>query len=175
MKNGLMKIVDDNNNELPNGIKGELCLCGPQLTPGYIDNNDMNENKFFTNKQGLRLYKTGDICIKDKEGDYLFCGRNDLQVKIQGIRIELEEIEFHAHKYIRNGNVIALSYKNKTGITEIALFIEVEKIDENDLLNQMKLKMPKYMIPSKIICIPEFPLNSNSKTDRIALQKIIIE
>jgi acyl-coenzyme A synthetase/AMP-(fatty) acid ligase len=97
----------------------------------------------------------------------------DSQVKVQGFRVELGEIEFHTREYLQGKNSIAVGFKNITGNSEIALFIEEEIKDKSELLTQLKLRMPSYMIPTKIICYPEFPLNSNGKTDRNALLKLI--
>lgn len=175
IKSGLMIIVDDKNQEITNNQQGELCLFGSQLTPGYINNPELNTEVFFIDKRGRRFYRTGDFCFKDSEGDVMFCGRKDSQVKVQGIRIELGEIEFHSHESIQGQNTVAVAFGNKIGNTEIALFVEGELKDKQNLLKQLKQKIPEYMMPTKIICYPKFPLNSNGKIDRNTLRKLITE
>ena len=168
-------IVDDKRKICERNQKGELCVSGIQVTSGYLNNPRLNEKVFFTDKQGRRFYRTGDICFRDAEDDIMYCGRTDSQVKIQGFRIELGEIEFHAREILQSQNAVAIAFENASGNTEIALFVEGKGCDRQSLLKQLKLKMPPYMLPAKIICLSEFPLNRNSKTDRIALKKLLTE
>ena len=98
----------------------------------------------------------------------------DYQVKIQGYRIELSEIEFHAREFLQGVNAIALAFENELNLTEIALFVEQEKgVNKEDLIQYLRDKMPAYMIPSKFFFLPIFALNSNDKVDRIQLQKML--
>lgn len=177
MTSGSLLIVDENNNEVPSGNQGELCLSGSQLTPGYWNNPEKNNEAFFVDQNGQRFYRTGDICFTDSEGDIMYCGRKDSQVKIQGFRVELGEIEFHAQQCLEGSkNVVAICRVNKAGTNEIALFVEGGDLKDNVTLNeQLKLKLPTYMIPGKIVSVPHFPLNVNGKTDRNELKKLIIE
>jgi D-alanine--poly(phosphoribitol) ligase subunit 1 len=170
MTGGLMIVTDDENEEIAEYQKGELCLSGSQLTPGYLNNPERNKEVFFIDKQGRRFYRTGDICFKDSDGDVMFCGRADSQIKVQGIRIELGEIEFYAHEILEGQNVVAVEFENKTGNTEIALIVEGELKDIQLVSKQLISKMPQYMVPTKILCNPKFPLNANGKTDRLALK-----
>jgi len=173
--NGITTIIIDEDGEiLGANQKGELCVSGVQLTPGYWKNEERNGTSFFEkeiNGVSSRYYKTGDLCYYDDDGDILYSGRMDYQVKIQGYRIELGEIEHHARGIVNGLNVVAISFDNNSGNTEIALFVEGVLTDTSNLLEKMKLKMPNYMIPTKIIGIKEFPLNSNSKIDRNELKK----
>ena len=175
MTGGQMIIVNDENQEVSSGIQGELCLSGSQLTPGYWKNPSKNEEAFFADKNCSRFYKTGDICFKDAEGDIMFIGRKDHQVKVQGFRIELGEIEHHSREFLKGQNTVALAFENTTGNTEIALFVEGESDKVNDLTDFLKSKMPDYMVPSKVIIINSFPLNVNGKIDRNELKKKIMQ
>ena len=120
-----------------------------------------------------RFYRTGDLCYVDDDGDIMYSGRLDFQVKIQGFRIELGEIEHHAREYLRGRNVVAVAFDNISANSEIAIFIECENTDKESLLNYLKSKLPYYMIPSKIIELTEFPLNANGKVDRNSLKNSI--
>lgn len=177
--NGVTAVIMDNDkNELSVNQKGELCIAGGQITPGYWNNQEKNQTSFFNkevNGQLQRFYKTGDLCYIDDEGDIMLSGRMDYQVKIQGYRIELGEIEYHARKYLSGCNVAAVAYENKDGNNEIALFVEDKQPDIPDLLEHLKSKMPHYMIPAKIYGKEKFPLNSNDKTDRNELKKSILQ
>ena len=165
-------IVDENNKEVTPGINGELCISGSQVTPGYWKNKERNDKVFFTNKKDqLSYYKTGDLCFKDNEGDYLFVGRADFQVKIRGFRVELAEIEFHAKASSpKKVAIVALDIINKLGNAELALAIESDEFDTEEMIDYMKTKMPDYMIPGHIQFIKEFPHNLNGKIDRNKLK-----
>jgi len=174
--NGIQAIiVDENLLAVPDGTPGELCLLGNQLTSGYLNNPVKNKDAFFSaiiDGQKCIFYRTGDICFKDEAGDFLYSGRLDNQVKIQGFRVELSEIEYHARDFAKNSNAVALISQNATGQSLIHLFVENFK-DTNNLIDHLKNKLPPYMIPSEVRHVQNFPLNVNGKIDRNALQKLI--
>lgn len=176
--NGLNAIIKDENNKiLELGEKGELCISGDQLTPGYWNNAKKNVESFVElvyNGINQRFYKTGDLCYFDMDGDIMYSGRIDFQVKIQGYRVELGEIEHHAREFMRGQNAVAIAFENKTTNTEIALFIEGELAATKELTAYLKSKIPPYMIPTKIIVENIFPLNNNGKVDRNILKKLIV-
>ncbi len=169
-------IVDENKNFVPAGSVGELCLGSIQLTPGYWHNEERNKESFFIkeyNGQNMRFYKTGDLCRCDEDGDMDYLGRIDFQVKIQGFRVELSEIEFHAKTFIPKTNVAAIPFNDTIGNTDLGLAIEAAEFNSTALLDYMKTKMPAYMIPKQLLFVPVFPLNTNGKTDRNALKKLL--
>lgn len=166
------KILDEAGNELPRGEKGELCVAGPQVTKGYWENPEKNASSFFI-KDGLRYYHTGDLCYQDVDGDIMYSGRLDHQAKIQGFRVELGEIEFHAREYLKTMNAVCVAFDNDQHLTEIGMFIESEEIDTTALLEYMSAKMPHYMIPKRIIFVPVFPLNGNDKIDKNKLKELL--
>ena len=168
----IQAIITKENGELVNGQeKGELCVAGGQVTPGYWKNEEKNTSSFFK-KDGVRYYHTGDLCYWDESGNILYCGRIDQQAKIQGFRVELGEIEFHARAYYnKEYRVVAIAFDNTQGLTEIALFVESVEQDTKDLLDYLRSKMPHYMIPSRIIFEQQFPLNKSEKIDRTTLKK----
>lgn len=169
-------ILDEKGNILGANQKGELCISGGQLTPGYWHNPEKTAESFFKREwEGTicRFYKTGDSCYFDNDGDIMLAGRLDYQVKIQGYRIELGEIEYHARECLHGQNAIAIAFENKTGNSEIALFVENELTDKSVLLEYLKSKMPYYMVPTKILLNKKFPLNANGKIDRNMLKKLV--
>ncbi|GAA4274191.1 AMP-binding protein [Aquimarina gracilis] len=175
MKNTTTIIVDEDYNEVPFGEKGELCLSGTQLTPGYWKNEEKNKETFFIKEykgRPTRFYRTGDLCTVDHEGDILYLGRVDFQAKIQGFRVELSEIEFHTKASLHKMNVVAVAFVNKIKNTEIGLVIESDAFDVKQLLEDLKTKLPQYMIPTQIKFIDSFPLNTNGKTDRKKLKEM---
>ena len=176
MANVVGLILDEQGNELPAGEKGELCVAGDQVTCGYWKNPVKNESSFFYKEvegKNMRFYHTGDLCYKDEDGDIMYSGRLDHQAKIQGFRVEMGEIEYHAREFLGGTNVVCLAFDNKDGLTEIAMFIEKEQFDPSDMLAYMKTKMPVYMIPTKLFWVPVFQLNANDKVDKNILKAMI--
>jgi len=175
--NGVRAIITDEEGfRLPNGKKGELCISGPQITPGYWNNIEKNVTAFLDKEiegKSVRFYRTGDLCYFDPDGDIMYSGRLDFQVKIQGFRVELGEIEHHAREYLKGSDVVAIAFRNSSGNDAIALFVEKPSIKTEGLSDYLKSKIPYYMIPSRIVEKDTFPLNSNGKTDRNLLRKSI--
>lgn len=172
VKNVNVTIVDESYNEANGGEPGELCLSGDQLTSGYWKNPTKNMDSFWITPEGKRFYHTGDICFYGEDGNIMFIGRRDSQVKINGYRIELAEIEFHARSFL-NKNVLVMTYEENEG-NAIALFVEQESMDSEQLMSYLRKKLPPYMIPSRIVYIPVFPLNSSNKIDRSALKQKLV-
>jgi len=177
MNETLAIIVDNNNSLVPIGEKGELCLAGSQLTPGYLNNDKKNAEAFFYSEymgKKERFYKTGDLCMIDQNEDIMYIGRMDSQIKIQGFRVELLEIEFYAKIFFGNLNVVATPFTNVAGNSEIALIIESLPANNTAaLLDHMKKYLPVYMLPSRIEFHTEFPYSKNGKIDKTLLRQLL--
>ncbi len=175
MENMFAVVADENLKILPQGEKGELCLAGRQLTPGYWNDPEKNSETFFKTiidgKERI-FYRTGDLAFKDKDDDFMFAGRIDNQIKIQGFRIELGEIEHFTREFTKSSNVAAVACFNNIGTIQIHLFVENFKSSELEIEEYLKSKIPEYMVPSFISILPSFPLNANGKVDRLELANI---
>jgi acyl-CoA synthetase (AMP-forming)/AMP-acid ligase II len=157
------------------GEKGELLLCGPQVTPGYWSDPQLNNQTFVSEKtddKELIWYRTGDLAFRDSEGDYFFAGRIDQQVQIQGFRVELEEIEYFAKEFTGRNEAYAVAYESDIDNLKIHLFLQGENEDFSELRAYLKSKLPHYMVPSGISVLVEIPLNQNGKVDRLKLARI---
>lgn len=167
-------IIDEQGKLLPKNEKGELCVSGDQLTSGYWENPEKNQEVFFEmniENKAQRFYKTGDLCFMDDDGDIMYSGRLDFQVKIQGYRVELGEIEYHSRQYLNGKNAVAIAITNTVGNAEIVLFVEGQSGSDGKILSYLKEKVPSYMIPAKVIVKTEFPINTNGKVDRKVLKQ----
>ena len=163
-------IIREDGSLVEGPEKGELCVAGDQVTPGYWKNEEKNESSFFI-KEGVRYYHTGDLCYWHESGNIMYSGRIDQQAKIQGFRVELGEIEHHARTFYQNKRrVLAIAFQNTQNLTEIALFVESQAEDAKPLIDYLRSKMPHYMIPTRILFEPTFPLNKSEKIDRNALK-----
>jgi acyl-coenzyme A synthetase/AMP-(fatty) acid ligase len=142
-----------------------LCISGDQVIGAYLKNKDAY--RLFIYNQTV-FYKTGDWVELNEKGDFVFLGRTDEQVKINGFRVELNEIENEIKKqYGFNNKVIAIEL-NK--ISQLVAFLQ--STERENQLQELKLNLSAYMIPKKVIYLQEFPLNSNGKIDRKQLIKI---
>lgn len=163
----------------PNEI-GELCLSGLQLTPGYLDNEELNRGAFFWHKDPdtgtqVRYYKTGDLCVELPNGNINFIGRKDSQVKIQGFRVELAEIEFQAKSGLDSfKNMVCILVEDKNENNEIVLMIEGQPFDLNVLRAHLKETLPWYMIPKDVLFMDSFPLNSSGKIDKRKIRSTLL-
>lgn len=165
-------IVDENNNTVPMGEKGELCIGGSQVMEGYL-NDIANENKwlFLEDKSGQmdRYYRSGDLVVQDQEGYLFFCGRKDEQLKISGYRVEPAEIEMAVSQLTNGKKSKAYGFRNQSGTDSIVVFIEQDRQSTQLLKDQLRSLLPAPLIPEKIIFIPQFPINSSGKADKNAL------
>ncbi|MXS72221.1 AMP-binding protein [Flavobacteriaceae bacterium W22] len=153
--------------------EGELLLSGKLLTRCYWKNDDKTKEAFF-NDNRKTFYKTGDWCIKDDDGDFFYTNRIDFQAKINGFRIELSEIEYFANQKLQNAISIAVVSKDTGNNDILILFINDIMADESEILSHLEKHLPDYCIPTKIIKLENFPVNTSGKTDRIELKKMIL-
>ncbi len=169
-------IMNERNELLPLGEKGELCVSGNQITVGYWGNAEKNMQSFFTFNHGgeeMVFYKTGDLCYYNSDGNIMYCGRIDNQVQIQGFRVELSEIEHVAKEFLQSNNVAVIAFTNDLGNTQVHLFVENYKENVKNIFEYLQKKLPYYMIPTKITVIEKFPINNSNKIDRIELKKLL--
>ena len=169
-------IASPSGERLPAGETGELWIAGPQLMSGYWCAPEKTAECFVTDSSGKLYYRTGDLCMADSDGDIIYCGRKDTQVKIQGFRIELGEIEYHVKAYYEHTcNALVLPVYTSDGGCELHLVIEKDAEDTEELERYMQSHLPSYMLPRRIHFIHRFPQNNSNKTDRNQLLKYITQ
>ena len=154
----------------PIGIPGELCIAGKQVSDGYLNKADVTENAFIDNPFGDgKLYCSGDLAYLGHDGDIHFIGREDSQIKINGQRIELDEI----NKQIERNEDIeyAVTIPNSEKTQLYSYIVSDKTIDIDKLLNDLELNLLPFMIPSSIMQIDSIPINSNGKIDIDKLPK----
>jgi amino acid adenylation domain-containing protein len=172
-------IVDEGLNEVSAGTAGELLMTGPQLCLGYLDDEERTRRVFVTPAAGggRTWYRTGDRVRREAANRPLkYLGRVDNQIKLLGYRVELGEVEAAVREVSGADGVVALGWPvTRRGADGLALFVEAESFDVESLLEQLKMKLPSYMLPRQVRVLPRFPLNSNGKYDRNALQRMLEE
>jgi acyl-coenzyme A synthetase/AMP-(fatty) acid ligase len=177
MVGNTLLLFDEAGNEVPNGMQGEIVMAGPQLTRGYLGDAVLNERLFFLRQEGdawVRYYRSGDLAVQDADGAFNFIARSDFQVKVQGHRVELGEIEFHARSVIGGvKNILAMAIKNRQHQFEVVLFVEGSAMDTTPVMQVLRSRLPAYMLPTQWCFVQAFPINSNGKTDRKQLQGLV--
>jgi D-alanine--poly(phosphoribitol) ligase subunit 1 len=169
-------VADNNDQRIKSGVMGELYIAGCQITPGYWNNQEKNDEAFvILNIDGRqeRFYRTGDLAIVDDDGDFLFCGRKDEQVQIDGFRVELGEIEHHAREFYKTVSVAATAVRSNQQTLEIHLFVEDQDADVAGLKKHLESRLPYYMQPFKIHRIKEFPKSSGGKVNKQELRRML--
>lgn len=165
-------VLDDNLNQVVDGQEGTLYIGGIGLAKGYLNQPELTAQKFIENpvNKSERIYNTGDVVRISKDGAIQYIGRTDFQVKVRGFRIELEEIEQAAEQVEGVRQAIAIIKEDSTGENFIVLYYKDDgKVYSKALREELKEKIPEYMLPSFYVSVDEFPLTPNSKIDRKAL------
>lgn len=173
-----LNIVDEQGNKLKAGEKGELIAIGDSVSLGYINNPEMTNKVFFKTTEGKQGYKTGDLAYYEN-GIIYYCGRKDFQIKLNGFRIEIEDIENNFRKVNNINNVVVFPVFNEEHkISHLTAFIvlneknELSNLKNSTLIkNELKKLIPSYMIPRNIKILENFPLNTNGKIDRKKLME----
>jgi amino acid adenylation domain-containing protein len=172
ISNSYAYVIDNSNALQPIGIIGELAVAGDGLARGYLNRDDLTNEKFIDNpfRIGGKMYKTGDLARLLPDGNIEFLGRKDFQVKIRGFRIELGEIENALLKSSLLKEVLVIAKDNERNEKElVAYLIPKKNLAIQELRAYLKENLPDYMMPSYFIELEKFPLNANGKIDRKAL------
>ncbi len=162
-------IINDSKIVTESGAKGELCIGGKQTMSRYL-NSDFDS--FFKIKQRgetKKYYRTGDLVQKDNEGYLYFLGRLDDQVKIDGYRVNLIEVENIINSFLKGEKAVVLS-QQINGLFWIVAFIETQVKEFPGLLKLLNKKLPPQMIPGKIIPISKFPITTSGKINKEKLR-----
>lgn len=160
-------ILDDDLRPLGPDSPGELAISGPQLALGYDGDEEKTRQKFVT-LDGERWYLTGDLAQRDAQGRYFHLGRIDNQVKVRGMRVELEEIEAHLREVYATDAVAAVAWPVRDGSAEGIVAFICGEMPQNaaELRKALRSRLPGYMAPTALHFLAELPLNANAKIDR---------
>lgn len=166
-------IVDKHMHLTPIGVTGELCIAGDGVGAGYLNRPELTAEKFIDNPFGKgKLYKTGDLAYWREDGNVVYVGRNDFQVKIRGLRIELSEIENAICGIDGISQAVVVVRKNNEGRQLICAFYIGTEVNAKDIRSHIVKKLPKYMLPHICTHLDEMPLTSSGKINRKALPEV---
>ena len=169
-------VLDAHRQPLPIGVPGELYIGGDGLARGYLNRPELTAEKFvvnpFSDDPNSRLYRTGDLVRWREDGTLEFLGRVDLQVKLRGFRIELEEIEAVLASHPDVGGAAAVVHERAPGDQRLVAYVVAQEghtVDTEELRRLCKTSLAPYMVPSTFVVLDAFPTTPNRKLDRRAL------
>ena len=169
-RNTQILLLNDQNRLAGEGEVGEICIRGTCLTLGYYHNFEKTNEVFVQNPLNDRypelIYRTGDLGRWNERGELVFVSRKDYQIKHMGHRIELGEIEVNVN--MLEGIRMSCCIYDKA--TDKIVLYYVGEMELKALVQTLREKLPRYMIPNKVICLEEMPLTANGKLDRVALK-----
>lgn len=174
----IFAIVDESDNFVDDSQEGELAISGPQVTPGYWQNQELTDRRYLVLSHPVygkkRWYLTGDRVYRDSAGAYHFLGRVDNQTKIGGHRIELEEIEYFIREVSGGGDVVAMVMPNgEDEIPNLVVASNQKNLDPAKTKRLLREKLPGYMVPYRFVLLDVLPRNQNGKIDRKATMRLL--
>ena len=171
--NTRLYVLDPRLQPVPQGAVGELYIGGLQVTRGYLGRSGLTAERFFPDpfatSPGGRLYKTGDLVRHRADGELVYLGRGDEQLKVHGWRIEPGEIEavLLEHPAVREAAVVAREIDGTKRL--VAYIVRDGDVQADALRGALLEKLPQQMVPSSFVPLEALPLSASGKLDRQAL------
>lgn len=166
-------VLDSGLRPVPVGATGELYLAGAQLARGYLGRPGETSHRFLADPfaAGERMYRTGDLVRRGPDGSLQYVGRADAQVKIRGYRVEPGEIAaaLESHPAVQHAGVLVRRLETGARLTAYVVLAGAEKPPIAELRAMLGTRLPRYMIPQRIVTVDEIPLTANGKLDEAAL------
>ncbi|MBC3777115.1 non-ribosomal peptide synthetase [Pseudomonas sp. SWRI99] len=167
--NAKVYVLDAQQNPLPVGVKGELYVAGAGVARGYLNRDELTAERFladpFSQERGARMYRTGDLVRWRTDGTLEYLGRNDDQVKLRGVRVELGEIEAALASHPALQEAVAQVRDGQL----LAWFTARAPLDLDDLREHLQMRLPQALLPAAYVRLDSLPLTANGKLDRQAL------
>jgi len=166
-------VLDEKGQRLPDGELGEICVFGGQVAYGYVNDPTETSESFAvgpgTTAEPQRYYRTGDLGYRTNDGVVYFAGRADRQVKINGIRIELGEIDAALRSHWQISDAITIARQDDRTIAYVVPAQAGTAVDIAELKKHLSKSLPRFMLPAGIVAIAELPQTVNGKLDTSAL------
>ncbi|MET8324797.1 amino acid adenylation domain-containing protein [Streptomyces sp. NPDC005181] len=178
MDNHVAYVLDDQHVPVPQGVIGQLAIGGVGLTSGYWNRDEENQQRFipdpFADDPAARLYLTGDLARHTGDGRLVYVGRADKQVKINGVRIEIGEIEsaIRSAPGIRNVYVRVQQDQDQKRVVAYCATGGAHDVSETALRDHCRRHLVSTMVPSTFVMLDELPVNASGKIDERALPSV---
>ncbi|MGL6209194.1 MAG: AMP-binding protein [Paracoccaceae bacterium] len=166
-----MHVLDEDGQPVATGDLGEVYLVGPQVVSGYLPASNP-ANAAFSQRDGIAMYRTGDLGVVDNNGGLTLFGRADRQVKWNGNRIELDEIERVTHAVAQVQKAACLAQREDGRVVGIILFVQLRSgvsMDRGELMELLGRSLPVAMVPRDLRFVSSLPVTLNGKLDSRAL------
>lgn len=171
--------VDENLVPVPAGESGELCLGGSQVTRGYLNDPEKTARSFVRLRDtGDQVwYRTGDLVRQDERGCLYYLGRRDFQVKVNGYRVELQEIDLVLRQAARTELAVAIPWPVSDGSASgiVGVLSGSDPTHDKQIIAACESRLPRYMVPNCIYHFPQIPLNVNGKIDRGKIAEMLAD
>ncbi|KZS74762.1 non-ribosomal peptide synthetase [Mycobacterium kansasii] len=169
-------VLDSALRPVPHGAAGELYVTGAQLARGYLGRPGETSHRFIADPfgSGERMYRTGDVVRRQPDESLVYLSRADEQVKIRGYRVEPGEIAaaLQAHPGVRHAHVVVREHQGGARLTACAATANGSEPTEAELRTMLGERLPRYMVPQRIVVVDEIPLTANGKLDAAALPDV---
>lgn len=173
--NTTIRILDTRGNLLPAGVPGEIYIGGNGVARGYLNNPELTAERFIPDpfdREGKRLFRTGDLGRYRVNGDIEFLGRIDQQLKIRGLRIEPGEIEANLMQHPGLRDALVILHEQKPGQKRLIGYLVPEKdqgVDTSNIRSFLNARLPDYMVPTTFVILDHLPLTLSGKVDNQSL------
>ncbi len=171
-----LHLLNPDLKPVANGEIGELCVGGAGVSLGYLNRPELTAERFVL-IDGERVYRSGDLARRRSDGELVYLGRRDEQVKISGFRIELGEVEAAIGTQRNVTQVCVVPRTDSTGRTQLAAYFTTTpgaSVSVPELAQRLKRELPAQMLPAFLTRLDAMPLTSNGKIDRKALPAPIL-
>ena len=168
-------ILDQNDNELPAGQTGEICIYGDGVSLGYIGNHKEENKAFEKLSDGRIMYRSGDLGYSLPNGDIAFLYRKDTQIMIYGKRVEVSEVESRLYQCKDVQQAVVRAFTDENGLSYMIAYVVPadQNIKVSEIKKELSEHLTNFMIPEFFVKMSQIPLNNNGKPDMTKLPVVM--